>query len=72
MFYICRNQNLNEVKELFVEHHFDKVLEILQDTLKPNCQQLMYLPNENTLSRYEQYNILFSAFWESKKYEVII
>lgn len=67
-----RNQNLNEVKVLFSTKQFDRVIETLQDTLKPGYQELMYLPNENTLTRYQQYNLLLAALWESKNYEVKI
>lgn len=49
---------------------YDRVVDILRETLKPDCQELMHLPNETTLSRYEQYNLLLTALWESKNYAV--
>lgn len=64
------NQNLNEIKPLLVGKQYDRVADILRETLTPDCKELMHLPNEPTLSRYEQYNLLLTALWESKNYEV--
>lgn len=65
-----RNEDLNQVKYLIADEQFNRVIEILENTLKPDCQQLIQIPNETTLSRYQQYTILLDALSEAKRYEV--
>lgn len=61
---------MNEIKPLLIGKQYDRVADILRETLTPDCKELMHLPNETTLSRHEQYNLLLTALWESKNYEV--
>ncbi|XP_065224975.1 calcineurin-binding protein cabin-1-like isoform X2 [Planococcus citri] len=66
---MARNENLNQVQWLFSNKDYEGVVEILENTLKPDSQQLIQIPNETTLSRYQQYTILLAALSELKRYE---
>lgn len=68
-----RNQSLYEVQHLYDEQHYDKLVEILQETF-PYSQQLQLPPalsnNDSCPDRATQLAMLMDSLWQLKQYQV--
>jgi hypothetical protein len=69
-----RNQSLYEVHNLYGKQHYDKLVEILQETF-PYSQQLQLPPalsnNDSCPDRATQLAMLMDSLWQLKRYQVL-
>lgn len=62
---------LSTVKHLYESKEYLSVVNILKDTLKPQCA-FMEIPSYQTMTRMNQYIFMLNSFLELKNYHVRI